>query len=109
MFGVKSDKYWYCFHSIPIKIDARDEMKIWETAIGWHCMKLLYGDTDYYVCNSRKFTNNSKHNYILRHNYILLPQRTSVYDEQFNVGVPEACKFFTIDILYEHIQVSGAS
>jgi len=68
MFGVKSDKYWYCFHSIPIKIDARDEMKIWETAIGWHCMKLLYGDTDYYVCNSRKFTNNSKHNYILRDN-----------------------------------------
>jgi len=54
MFGVKSDKYWYCFHSIPIKIDARDEMKIWETAIGWHCMKLLYGDTDYYVCNSRQ-------------------------------------------------------
>jgi hypothetical protein len=41
--------------------------------------------------------------------YILLPQRTSVYDEQFKVGVTEAYKIVKIEILYKHIQVSGAS
>lgn len=41
--------------------------------------------------------------------YILLLERTSVYDELFNIGVTEACRFFILDMLYEHIQVPGAS
>jgi hypothetical protein len=38
--GIKSDKYWCYFHSIPIKIDTRDEMKIWETALGWDYLEI---------------------------------------------------------------------